>query len=227
MEASYLTSEQVAANNKKIITVVLALNFIAISSAALLKTYTDINPFRESGYITILSWLQLLSIAFLAFKIKKQAVLAKQTSAIWLIIGAGFIFLGIDEAAQTHENIDKLIHRTFNMEETNLTDRIDDALVGLYGLIGLGVLFFYRRAFIPHSNTLKFFVMGFACLFTMVFFDVITNRNDILPLFMQADIADKLHRGLSIAEEGLKIFAEAFFIFAFFGILQNFHSGQV
>jgi positive regulator of sigma E activity len=54
----------------------------------------------------------------------------------------------------------------------------------------------------------------------MVAFDAITNRNDVLPLIFSDDLAAILYTYLSLAEDSSKVFAEAFFLLAFYVILQ-------
>lgn len=63
----------------------------------------------------------------------------RDPSVVWAIIASGFLFLAADEVLRIHENLDQLIHYVFGLKETNLTDRIDDLIVGMYGLVGIGV----------------------------------------------------------------------------------------
>ena len=64
---------------------------------------------------------------------------------MWLILVFTSLYLAIDEIIMIHENIDFFIHRIFNIEETGLTDRIDDAIVAIYGLCGLIGIYLYRK----------------------------------------------------------------------------------
>ena len=133
----------------------------------------------------------------------------------------GFLFLAADDLFKIHENIDRLIHNIFNLQETGLTDRIDDGLIGLYALIGIGVLIIYRNELKIYRKAFPFFTSGFALLFTTIALDLLTNRNDILPLLFGPTQAADLHIWLSHAENSLQVFAEAFFIGAFYAILQT------
>jgi len=199
---------------------VLILNSLAVIAAITIYSYTGVNHFKEGGFITVLSFLQLLVICRIVFQIKRHS-LWKNPSAVWTIIALGFLFLAADELFKIHENIDFLIHYVFNMQETGLTDRIDDILIGLYGLTGIGVLFAYRNELKTYREALPFFICGFVLLFTMVALDVLTNRNDILPLIFDRHQAATLHAFLSLTEDSLKIFAESFFILVFYVILQT------
>ncbi len=122
-----------------------------------------------------------------------------------------------------HENIDHQIHYVFNLQETILTDRIDDVIIGLYGLAGIGVLIAYRDELKTYREALPFFTCGFVLLFTMVGLDLFTNRNDILPVLFDHhhNKPAVFYPWLSHAEDWLKVFAEAFFILAFYAILQK------
>ena len=205
----------------------LLWNSLAVSTAIIIYSYTGVNHFNEDGFITILSVLQLLTISWLSYKIlqtrnvTRRCTLWRESSALWGIISLSFLFLAADEFFQIHEEIDFGIHNFFNIRETGFTDRIDDILVGLYGLAGIFVLITYWDELKAHRRAFPFFIYGFIFLFAMIAIDVLTNRNDILPALFDYDLANVLHVWLSHAEDSLKVFAEAFFIMAFFSILQK------
>ena len=210
-----------------VIFLVLLWNLLAVGAAVIIYIYTGTNHFKESGFITILSTFQLLAISRLSYKIlqsrnvQPRCSLWRVPSAIWGLMSLGFIFLAADELFRIHENIDRMIHYIFNLQETGLTDRIDDVLIGLYGLVGIAILFVYRNELKAFKEFLPFFACGFVLLFSMVGLDVLTNRNDILPLLFDPDQAIVLHVWFSHAEDALKVFAEAFFILAFYAVLQK------
>ncbi|MFW2440136.1 MAG: hypothetical protein ACN4GR_12265 [Arenicellales bacterium] len=212
---------------KLVIILVLLWNLLTVCAAVMINIYNGANHFREGGFITILSVIQLLAISFLSFKIflardvTRVRSLLKKPSILWAIIGLGFLFLAADEYFLIHENIDRLTHHVFNLQETGLTDRIDDILVGLYGLAGIGVLIAYREELKMYRETFKFFIIGFVLLFTMVALDILTNREDILSLIIDHHQVALVHHFLSRTEESLKVFSEAFFVIAFYGISQK------
>ena len=43
-----------------------------------------------------------------------------------------------------HESIDNGIHYVLKLRETAITDRLDDIIIGIYGLGGIGILYYYR-----------------------------------------------------------------------------------
>ena len=55
----------------------------------------------------------------------------------------------------------------------------------------------------------------------MVPLDMLINRNDILPLIFDHDQVDILNIWITLVEDSLKVFAEAFFILGFYAILQK------
>jgi len=206
---------------------VFLCNSLAVSAAIIIYSYTGWDNFGERGFITLLSFIQLLAISWLSYKIFQvsggtwRRSIWKESSALWGIISLGFLFLAFDEIFGIHESIDFLIHNIFNLQETNLTDRIDDIIVGLYGLAGVGILIANRNNLKTYKETLPLFVCGFFFLFVMVTLDILTNRNDILSLLFEHNQAAWLYVWLAVAEDALKVFAEAFFVLAFYSIYQK------
>ena len=134
---------------------------------------------------------------------------------------AGFLFLAADDLFLIHEDMDRRIRFAFNLAETGLTDRIDDLLIGLYGVVGIGVLVAYREEWRPYRQARPLLSWGFVLLFLMVALDLLTNRDDILSLVFTAERAAVLRIWLSHIEDSLKIFAEALFLVAFYSVWQN------
>lgn len=212
-------------NARKLLFLVLILNSVVVIAALEINRRSGVNHFDEGKFVTIYSFLQLLATFGIVLLINWYSRW-KNPSLIWKIIAIGFIFLAADEVFTIHENIDFLIHRVFGIEETAVTDRIDDILVGLYGLLGIGVLFVYRNEWKIYREAFPFFIFGFALLFGMVTLDVITNRHDILYLIWDHHSASTIQTYLSLAEEPLKVFSEAFFILGFYIILQTVKAGK-
>ena len=46
--------------------------------------------------------------------------------------------------------MDKVLHRAFAIQKTRLTDRLDDPIVGLYGIVGITALCVYRKELARH-----------------------------------------------------------------------------
>ncbi len=205
----------------------LLCNALAVCAAITIYSFTEVNHFEEDGFITIFSVFQLLTISWLSFKIlqtrnvTRRRTLWSNSSTVWGIISLGFLFLAADEFFQIHEKIDFGIHHFFNMRETGFTDRLDDILVGLYVLVGISTLIAYRDELKTHRRAFPFFIYGFVLLFVMIAIDVLTNRDDILRILFDYYLANDILVWLSHLEDSLKIFAEAFFVLAFYTILQK------
>lgn len=136
--------------------------------------------------------------------------------ALWALMAAGFLFLAADEVFEFHERFDLYVHSALSMVETPLSDRIDDGIVLLYGVIGLAVLSRGRselcllRAVWPVLRT------AFFLLFAMVIFDLLTNRwfapRGIDP---ESGAIKSLAQWGTVAEESLKLASGAMFVIAF------------
>lgn len=207
----------------------LLLNFLAIAVALAigLSRGHPADQFGESKFITKFSALQLLTVGWLAFSIFKArrdpvgSSLWRSNAFLWALIACGFVFLAIDELLKLHERTDKAIHFLFNLRETALTDRIDDAIIGLYGLIGLGVLWYYRAEFKLFRPAIPYFVGGFILLFAMVAVDLFANAKDIIPALVEKQQVKIVMSWLTALEESLKILGEAVFVLAFYRVFRQ------
>ncbi len=129
---------------------------------------------------------------------------------VWLLISLGFLFLAIDEVSKIHESLDLFVHQVLQLQETGLTDRLDDAIMLGYGLIGVAVLYVYRCELVHYRAAFPLVLCGFVLFVCMGLLDAILNRNDVF-FFMGISQkgSDFLGKWLGGVEEGLKIFAEA------------------
>ena len=132
------------------------------------------------------------------------------------------MFLSIDEVARLHENMDRFIHkRIFHMKETALSDRIDDLIIGVYALFGIGTMWFFRDELKKYYKVIPYFAISFIFIFSMVIVELITNRFDVFPYFISShSLAKSLYKLGKIVEESLKLFAEGILVGAFYYCLQ-------
>ncbi len=205
---------------RKVLLTALSINLVFI----LIGVFIVKSPMQyfgtEASVVTWLSFFQLLTIAYFSWKTYK---LRNTKSAIlWGLIALGFLFLSIDEVARLHENMDSFIHkRMFHMKETALSDRIDDLIIGVYALFGIGTMYFFRDELKKYYKVVPYFVVGFIFIFSMVIVELITNRFDVLPYFIPShSLAKSLYKLGKIVEESLKLFAEGILIGAFYYCLQ-------
>ena len=215
--------------SKRITISVFAFELIAIIIAIGigLSSGDPFKHFEEFHFITWFSFVQLLFLSVLSCRMfdihvsgKTKHVL-RSAGFIWAIIAFGFFFLALDEIFLIHEGIDKIVHIVFNIEETGLTDRIDDILVFVYGVIGMSILYLHRSELRKYKAALPFLVYGLLVFLIMVILDVLTNRADILAMvFADNSLVGILRSWLLTVEDSLKIFAEGIFILGLFTALR-------
>jgi len=207
---------------------IISFDTIAILVAIAIGVHSGrpLKHFGEHRFITWISVLKLLTASLLSYKILQIRRLARRQFfwrapfVIWVILSLGFLFLAADEYFEIHESIDFWIHGIFSIKETGVTDRIDDILVALYGLVGMSFLYVYRGELRKYRQALPFLKCGFVLLFIMVALDIFTNRKDILSILVHHDLVDTLHIWFSVAEDSFKIFAESCFLVGFYIVLQ-------
>ena len=123
------------------------------------------NQFRESGIVTYTSAALLALTAAMSLRIGRLRRAGagwswRDPRIVWLAIGLGFVWLALDDLAQIHENLDRLLHRLAGIEETPLTDRLDDLIILAYGLIGAGVMWACRSELRRFPQMLGWLGMG-------------------------------------------------------------------
>ena len=210
---------------------VFSLNFAAIILALIVHFQGGRDPFGERGFITFLSVFQLLAIAWLArkilkLKIKAKPPIQKSVKLFWRVICWGFIFLAADEFLSIHETTDMFIHDIFNLEETPVTDRIDDVIVGFYVLFGAGLVWLNRREITVHKRAFSFLKQGFLLTVVMVAIDAFSNDQGFLERFFLPSTADIIQHSLYQLEDSIKILIEAFFILAFYAVFTAVQQAQ-
>lgn len=202
-----------------LITSLLGINTVAV----LLSVWVGISQgnlpayFGEGSVITWISALQLLAIAFVSLKLYllrdgQQRWSWRSPTFIWLLVALGFVFLAADELLEIHEQLDAWLHTIWSIQETALTDRIDDLIVGLYGVAAAGLVYLYRREIKRYSQLLPLIFISFAVLFVMVFLDVLTNRPDILSLVLSSEAVPPVKSTLEVLEEYCKLIVGSLFL---------------
>ncbi|WP_372576724.1 hypothetical protein [Ruegeria hyattellae] len=184
------------------------------------------DQFSEGKPGTIVSVLLLLAISFTCFRIfilrrRTAANWLRHPSLVWLLIASGFLFLALDDALKIHEGIDKSIHAMSEMTETSLSDRMDDAIIGIYALIGVFVLYVYRSELTPYRFLAPYLLAGFAVLALSIALDAASNGLGFaLWVTNSESAAHSLHALLDTLEEVCKLLAEAIFLSGFLLVLQ-------
>lgn len=181
--------------------------------------------FVEDDATEIVSFIILLITSVICRRIldlrrPPGAPMFRGPTRIWALISLGFLFLAFDEALSIHEGIDSLLHGILSIEETDLTDRLDDLLILVYAIIGAILIYFHRSEFRLLARQYGFLFVGFAFLCVGVLMDALGNRNDVVTALDFHDPRAILEF-IDIAEEVSKVLAEAVFLFGFLRIYQN------
>lgn len=189
--------------------------------------------FDEGHLVTWASVVQLLVIAGLSFRmlaIRRRTFVGRLWTSrrfFWALVAVGFLLLAVDDASQIHETADRQIHSALAMEESGLSDRLDDVIVGIYALVGLAVLFHYRAEWRPYSDALPFLRAGILLVFVMIGLDLLTNRTDIVfGVVADGDVAGRIYASLAVAEDALKLFAEGLFVFGCVRAISSAGAGE-
>lgn len=171
--------------------------------------------FNEGGLLDWLSGLQLMSVAVIAgaiYRLRRQQQTSwRSPQLLWLLVMIGFLFLVADELTQIHESVDRSIHTTWQLQETGLTDRIDDALVGAYGAIAAVIAYGFRHEIKRYRHLWPLILCSFGVMCLMVTFDTLTNRLDLLPMLFGQN-SHAVFLALSVVEEFCKLAVEAILI---------------
>lgn len=208
------------------ITTIIVADLIIVTVAVMLSLMTTGKPsryFGEGRFTTVISCVQLLAVAFFSSRI----FVARQSHAlqvgslsgawVWRFIAIGFVFLAADDAFQIHEWLDHIVHRMLDLQETAWTDRLDDAIIALYGLIGLALLWLFRREICCFTGIWKSLSAGFLCLFISIVCDTLSNDEQLLFwLFTNVRTGQSVKGWISVGDGAFTLLAEGVFLGGFY-----------
>jgi hypothetical protein len=209
-----------------VITTILLTDIIIVLVAIALGISTTGKPsryFGEGRFTTFVSCVQLLAVTLLSTRIflaRRSWIYTVSPSAaawVWSLIAGGFAFLAADEALQIHERLDLVIHKALNIRETALTDRLDDAIIAIYALFGVGILWYFRRELLFFKPSGKLLGAGFVCLFGSVLCDALSNDEVVIVLLLgHTEWSTKLVQWIAVGDGSFTLIAEGFFVAAFY-----------
>ncbi len=197
--------------------VAIDVSLIALGIVLGLRRADPSRYFNEAKFLTYLSCAQLFATGVMSgfiFRWRREAT-AELRTLLWLLLAAGFVFLAIDDAFEIHEQLDPLIHRGLDLEESALSDRLDDLLVLAYGAVGVSILFVFRGELLLHREMVPYLAAGLVLSVVEVFFDALGNRPDVMSLVDPASAA-ALVNWVDVLEGTSQLLAEAMFLTAFF-----------
>lgn len=204
-------------STRHIIIAVALLNLIMIFHGEVFRDLPA-KHYREGSVGTHISIILLFLVGFTSL----QIFLGRRDQIIWLLIGLGFVFLALDDWFMIHENIDKAIHHWFGIKQTSLTDRIDDLLIALYGLIGAFFLYRYRAEILRYDRFLRFLGIGFGILVASIVLDILSNDQAVLQwLGFSKTAALDIKLWLVAIEEVCKLMGGAVFLSGFLHVLRQ------
>jgi hypothetical protein len=208
------------------ITTILVANLLIVAVAVLLGLMTNGKPsryFGEGRFTTAISCVQLLAVAFFSIRmfLKRRSVTPKgrpmSGAGVWALIAMGFVFLAADEVFQIHERLDDMIHGALALRETPWTDRLDDAIIALYGTIGVAVLWLFRNEISSFREIRRPLWGGFFCLSLSVICDTVSNEDHFLVwLCGNVVTANQLNAWVSVGDGACTLLGEGFFLAAFY-----------
>lgn len=215
-------------STRKLLLITIFIDFVAIAAVILRAILLEKAPYRyfdEGSLINWLSCVQLLIIAGINWKIyrlktgiKEEYKPGKNPKLLWQFLAFGFVFCAVDEVLQIHENLDKLIHLLFQIQENFLTDHIDDLIILMYGIIGLLVIYYFRQEFYLYRDSFNYFKIAVILACISIGLDFLTQGQETSNLLNEVE---KLQREwFRSIEEIFKIFTEGFLMAAFYQCLR-------
>ena len=149
------------------------ISYVAFLATVLLTA----TSYNENSFITDVSTLQLalcsaasLTIPLAIFRRRK--LIGRRECLTWIVLAVGCAVLAMDDKLMLHERLDQTIHAVFGWEETRISDKIDDIIVGLYGVIGIVFIAANRRFFLFSARFMAFTKGSIASAFIMVLCDM-------------------------------------------------------
>jgi hypothetical protein len=190
---------------------------LATAALAVVLGEHPAEQFDEGKLGTWASCLLLIGVSAAAFdtwRARRDALGSGVGPALlWLLVAAGFLYLACDDAFRFHEKLDRFLHRdVLHVEATALTARADDVIIGLYGLAGIGVLWWFRDELRRVPGLIAVLALGMALMFAQVGLDL-ANHDDVYAYLAPPGPQRRLLRQwLPVAEETTKLVAEAVFL---------------
>ncbi len=210
---------------------IVGLNLTVIGFSIGLGLFKTGNPsryFGEGRFTTFFSAAQLVTIGIfsgLTFAQRNRrpdsgaelAPFPRKPHYIWLLMAAGFVFLATDEIFEIHERMDRWIVVGLGLARTPLTSRLDDVIMAVYGVTGLGMMWLCRRELLKFRQVMRGPMMaGFACLFLGLLCDTAAHDDHFFHwLTGDLPLAKKLNGWFSALEGAFTLLPEGLFIAAF------------
>ena len=191
---------------------------LAIAAVTIAIGKTPAEQFDEGGLGTWASCLLLLACAATSLDVwraRRDPARLGTSAVLWLVVAFGFLYLALDDGFSWHEKLDRFIHRkVLHIEPTSATKRIDDLIVGVYGLLALGVLYRFRDELLRVPGLVRIFVLAMGLMGVQVGLDGL-NHPDVVGALPEKRQRRAAREWLPVAEETMKMVSEGVFLVGF------------
>ena len=191
---------------------------LLIGLSPLLLGATPVDLALHHSPLTLLAVAQLVAtacFAWLTFGRRRAAAAEIRAPFAWALIGAGFLYAASSDLFQIDERLDRFIHAVFAIQRTGLTDRIDDIIVALYGVLAVAIVLRFRAEVTRAPGVGPLLGAAFGLAFVMLLLDTLTNHSDFLKLFIsERGPRARLREWIWLVEEVFKLLAAGAFMVA-------------
>ncbi len=141
---------------------------------------------------------------------------------VWLLISVGFLVLFADSTLGVSEWIETGIERLAGFSNTGWTCNLDDLLVAIGGIIGIGAIVYWRHALARSRHTAALYFAAIALLSAMMLLDLSTDHLASAPPEPgQARLGKLVRGGIELVEDGLMLSGEALLVVGTFIACQS------
>lgn len=177
--------------------------------------------FREGRIMTWISTLQLFVMSYFTNYVwrltRSQGKFSwRDQAAVWKIMSVVFFIAALDEILRIHEAIDRYSHKLLGILPTEFSDHLDDAIVALYGVVGLSALVYYWRQIPLYWRSIGYMSAAFVTAVISIILDFLSGSRTLVAKFVHDGPDLEFYvTWLAVFEEVFKIYAEVFFIAGF------------
>jgi hypothetical protein len=180
-----------------------------------------------------MSWVSFGLLLFIA-GFAKRIGLARPPSAgvrdsrtLWPLLAVVFVYLACDDLLAIHEGIDDRLCLLFGLDRNGWADQINDAVVGLYGGVGVFALVLFWKETLRFLPAWRYFLAAAAMSLVMFVFDWASNGPNypLARYFGERPLVQRAIVIMGTGEDILKIYAEVLFVCAFAAVLERARAG--
>jgi hypothetical protein len=156
-----------------------------------------VKPFDEFQPFTIYTVSALAICSFVCGQCARLTTAGARR--LWQLMTVGFAFLAADDLFKIHEGIDHLINRALGIDpEHSIADHCDDAIIVVYALVGLTLVYRQRRHVVQLWGFVRGIGWGLGFFALMVVLDALGGHLPRVPKGV-AKIAEECFKGLAIS----------------------------